>query len=73
MLCSIKDTQSDQVYLNRAVIWGNPPNPLARKNIGSCCYICMRVYSARFKQKFRSIQKPVRDWLEKFCSILTHA
>ena len=59
MLCQIKDSQADSVYPSRTVVWGNPPNPMTRKTAGSVCYVCMRVYSARFKQKYRSIQKTV--------------
>jgi hypothetical protein len=38
------------------MVWGYPPDPSTRKNRGLVCYYCLRVFGARFKAKYRSVE-----------------
>jgi hypothetical protein len=38
------------------MVWGYPPDPSIRKNRGLVCYYCLRVFGARFKAKYRSVE-----------------
>lgn len=44
--------------------WAYPPCPRTRKNRGMVCYYCNRVFTARFKAKFRSIDNIRKEFGE---------
>ncbi len=41
------------------MIWAYAPNRTTRRNVGQQCLYCNRVWCARFKGKYRSVEKLV--------------
>ncbi len=56
-LCKSKDSDPDVIYKNRVLLWAYPANPQTRRNTGLQCYICSRVWQARFKAKYGSVTR----------------
>jgi hypothetical protein len=57
LICQVKDSDGDRVFVKECYMkWAYPPDALTKKNKGFVCYYCQRVYQARFKGKFKSIE-----------------
>ncbi len=46
----------DHIFTAEVIMWARPPNEKTKKNEGSLCYYCLRVFNARFRAKFRTIE-----------------
>ena len=51
-----KDSAQDPIESHRVLGWGYPPDSSSRKNLGLVCYYCLRVFGARFKAKYKSVE-----------------
>ena len=56
-LCNVPDSDPDLVHAKASMKWGYPPDKASRKNVGRVCYYCTRVWTARFKSKFKQVEK----------------
>lgn len=53
--CQAKDSDPDRVLPHMTMKWGYAPDPNSGRNVGRLCYYCHRVWTARFKQKYKSL------------------
>ena len=55
-LCGVKDDASDNVLPDLKRVWGYPPDPATGRNVGKLCLVCLRVYRARFRGKYQTVE-----------------
>ena len=56
-LCGVKDDAPDNILPDSKRAWGYPPDPVTGRNVGKLCLLCFRVYRARFRGKYPSVDQ----------------
>ena len=57
IVCQCKDSDPDRVFVGEVTMkWAYPPCATTKKNNGFVCYYCQRVWQARFKGKYTSLE-----------------
>ncbi len=81
-LCGVRDDADDNVDANHKRAWGYPPDPTSRSNVGSLCWVCFKVYRARFRARFITTGALKAAWgtnpdlldaFQYFCNLATTA
>ena len=55
LLCELADTSKDHVNQEITLVWGYPPDPTTKKNVGNVCFYCRRLYKSKFVWKYNSV------------------